>query len=209
MHFEMLPQKKETEIKSGHGLDCICCRTDHSHDWRISVSGLSLLWSQAVRRLSRMYYTIDRPAGTEFTDDDFARYDLNDLKGFLTNSRFTTGFTGQGKNKSQIVGKAEFEPVNPFSRTLTLTFSEWLDNGEKVFYTISFGFEANKAMKSLKGHYELEEYPRFSESAKLYVNGKEVESTMRLSGTSKIFQLEFDVLPTDKIESIDLELVNF
>jgi len=64
-------------------------------------------------------------------------------------------------------------------------------------------------MKSLKGHYELEEYPRFSESAKLYVNGNEVESTMRLSGTSKIFQLEFDVLPTDKIESIDLELVNF
>lgn len=187
----------------------------------------------------RMYYTIDRPAGTEFTDDDFARYHLNDLKGFLTNSRFIKGFAGQGKNKSQIVGKAEFEPVSPFSRTLTLTFSEWLDNGERVFYPISFEFEANKAMKSIikenlsesiaveqgtvhydsitasptstiiKGHYELEEYPRFSESAKLYVNGKEVELTMGLSGNSKTFQLGFDVLPTDKIESIELELVNF
>lgn len=33
--------------------------------------------------------------------------------------------------------------------TLTLTFSEWLDNGEKVSYPLSFEFEANKAMKSI------------------------------------------------------------
>ncbi|MCM3340675.1 DUF4179 domain-containing protein [Paenibacillus sp. MER TA 81-3] len=185
----------------------------------------------------RMYYTIDRPAGTEYTYDDFVRYDLVRVQGFLTDSDYLGGSGGPGKNKSQFVGSGDFEPVSPFSRTLTLTFNEWL-NGEKISYPLSFEFEANKAMKSIiredisesiavdrgsihydyitasptstiiKGHYELEKYPRFSGQTKLYVNGTEVEARGR-KGSSPDFQLEFDAFPTDKIQHIELELVNF
>ncbi|MFD3274060.1 DUF4179 domain-containing protein [Paenibacillus dendritiformis] len=186
----------------------------------------------------RMYYTIDRPSGTEYTDHDFVRYVFDRVKGFLTDSAPLGGGGNPGKNKSQFVGDIEFEPVSPFSRTLTLTFNEWLDNGEKIYYPLSFEFEANKAMKSIikeglsesiavdkgmihydsitasptstivKGHYELEEYPRFSGETKLYVNGTEVGLT-RAEGRNPDFQLKFDPFPTDNIQSIELELVNF
>ncbi|WP_028545562.1 DUF4179 domain-containing protein [Paenibacillus taiwanensis] len=186
----------------------------------------------------RMYYTIDRPTGTEYTDHDFVRYSFFQLQGFLTNSKPLGGGGSPGKNKSQFVGDMDFEPVSPFSRTLTLTFNEWLDNGEKISYPLSFEFEANKAMKSVikedlsesiavdkgtihydsitasptstivKGHYELEEYPRFSGETKLYVNGVEVGRT-RAGGSNPDFQLKFDPFPTDHIESLELELVNF
>ncbi|WP_338112666.1 DUF4179 domain-containing protein [Paenibacillus dendritiformis] len=172
----------------------------------------------------RMYYTIDRPAGTEYTDYDFVRYSFERVKGFLTDSAPLGGGGNPGKNKSQFVGDIEFEPVSPFSRTLTLTFNEWLDNGEKISYPLSFEFEANKAMMSIikedlsesiavdkgmihydyitasptstivKGHYELEEYPRFSGKTKLYVNGTEVGLT-RAGGRNPDFQLKFDPFP--------------
>ncbi|AJS58551.1 DUF4179 domain-containing protein [Paenibacillus sp. IHBB 10380] len=186
----------------------------------------------------RMYYTIDRPAGTEYTDHDFVRYGFDRLQGFLTNSAPLGGGGNPGKNKSQFVGDTEFEPVSPFSRTLTVTFHEWLDNGEKISYPISFDFEANKAMKSIikedlsesiavdkgtihydyitasptstivKGHYELEEYPRFSGETKLYVNGTEVGSSAG-GGRNPDFQIKFDAFPTDNIQSIELVLENF
>ncbi|WP_327204705.1 hypothetical protein [Paenibacillus sp. DMB20] len=60
----------------------------------------------------------------------------------------------------------------------------------------------------MKGHYELEEYPRFSGKTKLYVNGTQVKS-WGMRGSNPEFELEFDVLPTDKIESLELVLENF
>ncbi|EGL16080.1 hypothetical protein HMPREF9413_0016 [Paenibacillus sp. HGF7] len=185
-----------------------------------------------------LYYTIDRPAGTEYTDEDFIRYHFSNLKGFLTDSNSRGGGGNPGKDKSQFVGVHQFEPVSPFSRTLTLTFNERLDNGERVSYPISFDFDANKAMKSIikedlsetipvdqgkihydsitaspsstivKGHYELEGSPRFSGETKLYVNGTEVKS-LGMKATSPEFELKFDVLPTDKIQSIELVLEDF
>jgi len=187
----------------------------------------------------RLYYTIDLPEGTEFTDDKIGRYHFDSVKGFLTNSAPLRGGGSPGKNKSQFVGYDEFEPVSPFSRTLTIAFSEWLDNGKKVSYPVSFDFEANKAMKSIikeeisesvavdngtihydymtasptstivKGHYELEEYPRFSGKTKLYVNGVEVRLNEEKGQQPADFQLNFDPFPTDRIQSIELVLENF
>ncbi|UHA73379.1 DUF4179 domain-containing protein [Paenibacillus sp. 481] len=187
-----------------------------------------------------MYYTIDRPAGTQLPEHIYNHYGFDSLQGFWTDSKSRGGSGGDGNSKSQFVGVHEFEPVSPFSRTLTVTFFEWLENGEKVSYPLSFKFEANKAMKSIvkqdlsasiaidqgvihydsitasptstfvKGHYELEQEGRSIRSGKtkLYVNGTEVESRgMSVSGTQ--FELEFAVFPTDKIESIELKLVNF
>ncbi|NWL88032.1 MULTISPECIES: DUF4179 domain-containing protein [unclassified Paenibacillus] len=186
----------------------------------------------------RMYYTIDRPAGTEYTDEDFLRYSFVRVQGFLTQSKSLGGGGSPGKDKSQFIGESEFEPVSPFARTLTLVFNEWLDNGEKVSYSLSFDFEANKAMKSMikeklsesiavdkgtihydyitasptstivKGHYDLEEYPRFSGETKLYVNGIEVGRT-RAEAHNPDFSLQFDPFPTDQIQSLELVLENF
>lgn len=183
----------------------------------------------------RMYYTLDWPEGTKKPDSIFSRYSFDRVKGFLTDSQHRGGGGGPGQNKNQYIGDAEFEPVSPFSRTLTLTFTEWLDNGEKISYPITFAFEANKAMKSIikedlsdsiavdkgtihydsitasptstivKMHYELEENPRFSGETKLYVNGIEVGRTIEIGG----FEIKFDPFPTDKIQSIELVLENF
>jgi len=183
----------------------------------------------------RMYYTFDWPEGTKKSDSIFSRYSFDRVKGFLTDSQHRGGGGGPSQIKNQYIGDAEFEPVSPFSRTLTLTFTEWLDNGEKISYPITFAFEANKAMKSIikedlsdsiavdkgtiyydsitasptstivKGHYELEENPRFSGKTRLYVNGIEVAEVMD-KGPDFI---EFDPFPTDNIQSIELVLENF
>ncbi|GJM72650.1 hypothetical protein HMSSN036_48660 [Paenibacillus macerans] len=187
-----------------------------------------------------MYYTIDRPAGSVFTDDGLFRYDVGQLQGFLTDSDWKrgNGLGGSSKDETRYEGVYEFEPVSPFSRTLTVTFSERLDNGERASYPISFKFDPTQAMKSIikadisksvpvdqgtvhydsitaspsstivRGHYELKEPPRYSADTKLYVNGTEVEFRgMRPDGSG--FKIEFDVLPTDKIKTIELVLENF
>ncbi|AIQ14016.1 DUF4179 domain-containing protein [Paenibacillus durus] len=188
-----------------------------------------------------MYYTIDRPAGSVFTDNGLFLYGVGKMQGFLTDSDPKEGSGGNSKDETQYEGVYKFEPVSPFSRTLTVTFSERLDNGEQASYPISFKFEANKAMKSMleedisksvpvdqgtvrydsitasptstivKGHYEMDDegYPRFPGKTKLYVNGAEVKSLGMRSYRFGEFELEFDVLPTDKMETIEIVLENF
>ncbi|MDQ0195273.1 DUF4179 domain-containing protein [Paenibacillus wynnii] len=193
-----------------------------------------------------MYYTIDRPAGSVFTDNGLFRYDIGKMKGFLTDSEQRGGSGDNSKTETHFEGNYRFEPVSPFSRTLTVTISERLNNGELETHPISFKFEANKAMKSIfkeedisksipvdqgtihfesitasptttivKGHYEMdnEELPIFPGKTNLYLNGTEVKSwgMGNRFGEKGIpeFELEFDVLPTDKIETLELVLENF
>lgn len=192
-----------------------------------------------------MYYTIDRAAGSIYDDHGSHRYGVDGLQGFMTDSHPKEGGGSPSEDETQFEGVQKFEPVSPFSRTLTATFIEWLDNGERASYPISFNFEANKAMKSMikedisksvpvdegtvhydsitasptstivKGHYEMDEegYPRFSGNTKLYVNGTEMKPWRMQSDDTKKgtlgFELEFDVLPTDKIKTIELVLENF
>lgn len=199
-----------------------------------------------------MYYTIDLPEGETFKIGDSNRFDIYKVKGFLTDSNATEGGSGYNKDRTRLQGVQKFEPVSPFSRTLTVEFSEWLETGTtekagtKKVYPISFKFEANKAMKSIlradiaksvpvdegtvaydsitasptstviKGHYEMDngEPPRYPGTMKLLVNGVEVNSWgMRSSGSNKKgvanFELGYDVLPTDKIETMDIVLESF
>lgn len=193
-----------------------------------------------------MYYTIDRPAGS-VTDHGLFHYNVGKIQGFLTDSDPRGGSGDTSKTETHYEGICRFEPVSPFSRTLTVTFNERLNNGKQASYPISFKFEANKAMKSIfreeeisksipvdqgtvhfdsitasptttivKGYYEMEYegYPIFPGKTKLYVNGTEVKSWgMRSDQFAEKgipgFELEFDVLPTDKLETIEIVLENF
>lgn len=194
-----------------------------------------------------MYYTIDRVEGSIYMDNGSPRYSVGNIQGFLTDSTWKEGGGNHSKDETRFEGIYKFERVSPFSRTLTVTFSESLENGKRATYPISFKFEANKAMKSIikgdigksipvdqgsvhydsitasptstivKGHYELENeggFPRYPGKTSLYVNGAEVKSWgMRSdhSGRKEIpaFELEFDVLPTDRIKTMELVLENF
>lgn len=193
-----------------------------------------------------MYYSIDRETGSVFNEDSSYRYIVENINGFMTDSDPQEGNGNYSKDESHYEGVYRFEPVSPFSRTLTVTFSETLSNGERAAYPISFNFEANKAMKSIikqdisksvavdqgtvyydsitasptstivRGHYEMEDemYPRFLGATSLYVNGTEVKAwgiESDHSGGAGIagFKLEYDVLPTDKLETIELVLDNF
>ncbi len=193
-----------------------------------------------------LYYSIKRPEGSVFTDDYFSRYGVSKMHGFLTDYNMKEGSSNYRMGKSEYEGIYKFDPVKPFSRTLTVTFNERLDNGEQAVYPISFKYDANKAMNSLlkeelteslpvdrgriqydsltasptstmvKGHYEMDngEFPYFVGQTELLVNGIEVQAFgMRSNGITddgvQDFELEFDVLPTDKIESVELVLHNF
>lgn len=195
-----------------------------------------------------LYYTIDRKTGTIYDEKGSYRYFLDKIQGFLTNSKARGGGGSFiSKDKTHYEGVYKFDPVSPFSRTLTVTFIEWLDNGKRATYPIEFKYEPNKAMKSIikediskfvsvdqgkvyydsitasptstivKGHYEMDKmdndgFPRFQGETKLYVNGSEVKprGSRGYAENEKLgFELEFDVLPTDKIEKIELVLENF
>ncbi|MFF2089377.1 DUF4179 domain-containing protein [Paenibacillus sp. NPDC058174] len=188
-----------------------------------------------------MYYSIDRPEGSSIYDANGShRYNVWKVEGFLTDSSATEGGGNPSENDTRFEGVQKFKPVSPFAKTLTVEFSEWLDNGKRAIYPISFKFDANKAMKSLisqdigksvivdkgavhydsitasptstivKGHFEMDngELPRFTGKTTLYVNGTAFSMQGGRSGANG-FELEFDVLPTDKIESMELVLENF
>ncbi|WIV17408.1 DUF4179 domain-containing protein [Paenibacillus polygoni] len=194
-----------------------------------------------------MYYSIDRLEGSVYDDNGSYRYNVEDIKGFMTDSKTRGGGGNPSEDEIHYEGRLEFEPVSPFSRTLTVTFYEWMNDGKRVTYPISFKYEANKAMKSIvkedisksvsvdqgavyydsitatptstivKGHYELdiEGSPRFSGTTKLYVNEIELHQwglrgdSESGSGEGIGFVLEYDVIPTEKVETIELVLESF
>ncbi|MGN7356685.1 DUF4179 domain-containing protein [Paenibacillus sp. SAF-054] len=188
-----------------------------------------------------LYYMVDRKEGV-FDKNGSFRYYPDNIQGFLTNSMMKSGGGNHSKDETHFEGVVQYDPVSPFSRTLTVSFYTFLDNGKRASYPIQFKYEANKAMKSIikqkiaksvpvdqgriyydsitasptstivKGHYEMEEVPRFSAETTLHVNGAELKASMMRGDSSSGkygFELVYDVLPTDKIESVELVLDSF
>ncbi|MEK3763047.1 DUF4179 domain-containing protein [Paenibacillus sp. FSL P4-0338] len=87
-----------------------------------------------------------------------------------------------------------------------------VDQGTVYYDTIT----ASPTSTIVKGQYKMDngENPRFSAATKLYVNGTEVDLLSMRSGVNEKtgvaeFQIEYDVLPTDKPQSVELVLDNF
>ncbi|SFS67379.1 DUF4179 domain-containing protein [Paenibacillus sp. BC26] len=87
-----------------------------------------------------------------------------------------------------------------------------VDEGMVVYDSIT----ASPTSTVIKGHYEMNdgEPPRYPGTMKLMVNGVEVNSWGMRSSASREkgitnFELGYDVLPTDKIETIDIVLESF
>ncbi|WP_238655310.1 DUF4179 domain-containing protein [Paenibacillus piscarius] len=87
-----------------------------------------------------------------------------------------------------------------------------VDQGTVYYDTIT----ASPTSTIVKGHYEMDngEHPRFFAVTKLYVNGTETNYLSTRSGVNEKtgvveFQIEYDVLPTDKPQRVELVLDNF
>ncbi|MEK3903110.1 DUF4179 domain-containing protein [Paenibacillus sp. FSL R7-0179] len=87
-----------------------------------------------------------------------------------------------------------------------------VDQGTVYYDTIT----ASPTSTIVKGHYKMDngEHPRFSAATKLYVNGIETNFLSMRSGINEKtgvaeFQIEYDALPTDKLQSVELVLDNF
>lgn len=91
-----------------------------------------------------------------------------------------------------------------------LTASVPVDQGTVHYDAIT----ASPTSTIIKGHYEMDngEFPRFMGQTKLYVNGTEVGARGGRSsntGDKPGFELEYDIIPTDKVESMQIVLENF
>lgn len=90
-----------------------------------------------------LYYTLNNPNGLdEGTSDHFRP---SRITGFLTNSRVESGTSLMNEEQTELIGTMFFEPVNPFSKTLTVHF--W-QNDQMTEGSISFPYQPNKAMQT-------------------------------------------------------------
>lgn len=191
-----------------------------------------------------IYYSIDLPKGSVFEVGQHLRFDITKLHNFQTDAFMKEGGGNYSEDRTRFEGVSTFEPVSPFSRTLTVTFEGQQPNNEEASEKISFKYDASKAMNSIikekltasisvdegavhydsitasptstiiKGHYEMDNggFPRFMGTTKLYVNGIEVNtygSRSSITGGKPEFELYYDVLPTDKVESMSIVLDYF
>ncbi|MDE5415078.1 DUF4179 domain-containing protein [Alkalihalobacterium chitinilyticum] len=91
-----------------------------------------------------LYYTLTNPNGLSY-EEHFRFYRMT---GFLTNSTAVGGQSLLNEEENEIKGMMSFEPVSPFTKELTLHFSNQWENGQFIEDTISFPYNPNQAMQT-------------------------------------------------------------
>lgn len=91
-----------------------------------------------------LYYTLTNPNGLSY--EDHLRFYR--MTGFLTNSTAVGGQSLLNEEENEIKGMMSFEPVSPFTKELTLHFSNQWQNGQFIEDTISFPYNPNQAMQT-------------------------------------------------------------
>ncbi|MDQ1143974.1 hypothetical protein QE429_000801 [Bacillus sp. SORGH_AS 510] len=91
-----------------------------------------------------LYYTLKNPNGIE---EDMS-FHLSKLTGFLTNSYAVSETAISNPDQTEVKGTMSFEPVSPFSKTLTLHYIQQLDNNKMTAESISFSYNPNQALQT-------------------------------------------------------------
>ena len=89
-----------------------------------------------------MYYTLSNPNGVE------ENFRLSKITGFLTDSNVGGGMSLMNDDQTEMKGTMSFDPVSPFSKELTLHYSEQLQNNRMKEGSISFPYNPSKAMQT-------------------------------------------------------------
>ncbi|WAA12472.1 DUF4179 domain-containing protein [Fervidibacillus halotolerans] len=87
-----------------------------------------------------LYYKLTNPDG--LPSDPFTYFNPSKITGFLTNANKEGSQGSYNEDRTQLVMVADFEPVSPFSKRLTLHYST---TGQEE-RTLSFSYNPNKAM---------------------------------------------------------------
>lgn len=93
-----------------------------------------------------LYYTVKDENGLQ--DEGFDRFYPMKVSGFLTNSRAYGGTGMENEDQTEFKASMEFEPVSPFSRSLTVHYRQLTTNGEISLNTIKIPYDPNKAMEA-------------------------------------------------------------
>lgn len=93
-----------------------------------------------------LYYTLINPNGI----DEHTRmsFSLSKVTGFLTNSYAEFGSSLMNDDQTELKGTMSFEPVNPFSKKLTLHYDQQLENSQMIERSISFSYHPNEALQT-------------------------------------------------------------
>lgn len=135
-----------------------------------------------------LYYTLKNPKGI---DEDMS-FDLSKLTGFLTNSYGVSGTVVMNPDQTELKGSMSFEPVSPFSKTLTLHFTQQLENNQMTSQTISFSYHPDQALQT-----EIKQ----SIKKKVAVDkGTITFSTITATPTSTIIKGSLDVANYDRVQ---------
>ncbi len=93
-----------------------------------------------------MYYTLTNPDGLRMLILNILS--PSSITGFLTDSVVRGGSSLLNEAGTELKGTIFFDPVSPFSKTLTVHFQQHLENGQMTEKTISFPYDPNQAMQT-------------------------------------------------------------
>ncbi|NEU30645.1 DUF4179 domain-containing protein [bacterium LRH843] len=94
-----------------------------------------------------MYYTLFNPNGVDEQTNELFLFPK--ITGFLTKSNVESGTSLMNDSGTEIKGMMTFEPVSPFSKTLTLHIREHYQNGGQLIEEqLTFPYNPNEAMQT-------------------------------------------------------------
>lgn len=93
-----------------------------------------------------MYYTLTNPNG--IVDDVGELFNPSRITSFLTNSHKESGSYVINEDHTEVKGTMSFEPVNPFSKKLTIHLWQNEQDNQVIEESISIPYNPNKAMQT-------------------------------------------------------------
>jgi hypothetical protein len=89
-----------------------------------------------------VYYTLSNPNGFQNYDSFIA----NRIKGFRTDSRFTSGASGPIEGSTETKGFFTFEPVSPLAKKLTISYYDEPAGDQRREKQVTFPYHPDEAM---------------------------------------------------------------
>jgi hypothetical protein len=94
-----------------------------------------------------LYYRLFNSKGVDEETSDL--FNTRNITGFLTNAHVISGTSIMNDDRTEIKGILSFEPVSPFSKKLTLHFSQQVGSSQYSEEALTFPYYPNQAMPTM------------------------------------------------------------